>query len=177
MEPVAVGEIVPAQALTPAGRAVLVESGLRLCGSLHAMGYRGYLSADAVLTPAGEIVFTETNGRISGSTHLHISIGARVLDAAHRGRRVLLQRGGWAVPSFATAVERLKDADLAFDREAGLGVVLVSDLMPDGTLAYCVVAEDLESAQTLNRQLIRLFDVTSPAQVARVDVGDPVSSR
>ena len=161
MEPVAIGEIVPAQALTPASRTFLVESGLRLCRSLHAMGYRGYLSADAVLTPAGDIVFTETNGRISGSTHLHISIGARVLDAVHRGRRVLLQLSGWAVPSFAAAVERLRDADMAFDRETGLGVVLVSDLMPDGALSYCVVAEDLESARALNHRLTGLFDVAT----------------
>lgn len=170
MEPVAIGEIVPAQALTPASRTFLVESGLRLCRSLHAMGYRGYLSADAVLTPAGDIVFTETNGRISGSTHLHISIGARVLDAAHRGRRVLLQLSGWAVPSFAAAVERLRDADLAFDRETGVGVVLVSDLMPDGTLSYCVVAENLESARALDRRLTGLFDLA--AQGSTVDAGD-----
>ncbi|MEO6501128.1 MAG: peptide ligase PGM1-related protein [Jatrophihabitantaceae bacterium] len=174
MEPVAVGEIVPAQALTPANSAFLVESGQRLCRSLHAMGYRGYLSADAVLTPEGDIVFTETNGRISGSSHLHISIGARVLDAAHRGRRVLLQLGGWATPSFAAAVERLRDAGLAFDRQTGLGVVLVSDLMPDGTLSYCAVAEDLESARTLNRQLVGLFDEAAASRAAGVDEAIPV---
>jgi hypothetical protein len=173
MEPVAAGEIVPAQALTPASRAFLVESGLRLCRSLHGIGYRGYLSADAVLTPAGEIVFTETNGRISGSTHLHTSIGARVLGAAHRGRRVLLQRRGWAVPSLAAAAERLREAGLAFDRETGSGVVLVSDLMPDDTLGYCVVAEDREMAVMLNRELTGLFAVAAATGVPRSDLSDP----
>ena len=129
MAPVPIGEMVPAQSLTPAARSTLVEAGVRLCGALHAIGYRGYLSTDAVLTPNGEVFLTETNARMSGSTHLHAAIHARVLDTPHRGHRVALELHDWAVPSFAAAVERLTGAGLAFTRDTGLGVVL--DLRSD----------------------------------------------
>jgi hypothetical protein len=154
MEPVVVGEMVPAQA--PAGAAMdrLVAAGRSLCRSFRAMGYRGYLSTDAVLTPDGEVVFTETNGRLSGSTHLHTVIGPRL---APRAPRVLLERSGWAVPSFTAALERLAGVGLAFDPAAGTGVVLTSDLMPDSTLTRCVVAEDAESARAIDQRVTDLF--------------------
>lgn len=157
MEPVAVGEVVPAQALTAAGRATLVDAGRRLCRAYGAIGYRGFLSADAVLTPAGEIVFTETNGRLSGSTHLHTVVRARLVAEEHRDRRVLLERRGWAVPSFSAALERLTGAGLGYDQHTSTGVVLTSDLTPDGTLTYCVVAEDLATAKANAGRLTALF--------------------
>jgi hypothetical protein len=166
MEPVAVAQVIPAQALTPVTRATLLAAGQRMARAVHAMGYRGYLSTDAVLTPAGEIFITETNGRISGSTHLHIAIEDRVLDAAHRGRRVLLEHYGWAVPSFVDAVERLTDAGLGFDRHTGTGVLLTSVLMPDRSVTYCVIAEDLESARAIERRLRALFVDTELPSVA-----------
>jgi hypothetical protein len=162
MEPGPIGEIVPAQALNPAGQAALVDAGMRVCRVLHLMGYRGYLSTDAVLTPGGEIFLTETNGRMSGSTHLHVVIHRRLLDTVHRGRRVALELHDWPVPSFAAAAERLSAAGLAFDRSTGSGVVLTSDLMPDGTLTYCVVAEDIDSARAVQREIAALAGAGEP---------------
>jgi hypothetical protein len=159
MEPVAVGEVVPAQALTDAGRATLVDAGRRLCRAYGAIGYRGFLSTDAVLTPAGEIVFTETNGRLSGSTHLHTVVRARLVAEEHRERRVLLERRGWAVPSFSAALERLTGAGLGYDQHTSTGVVLTGDRTPDGTLTYCVVAEDLATARATADRLTALFTV------------------
>lgn len=169
MAPVAVGQIVPAQALTAATRSKLVESGLRLTTAVHAMGYRGYLSTDAVLTPTGEIFITETNGRLSGSTHLHAVLDERVLAPEFRGRRVLLERFGWTVPSFAAAVERLGSAGLDFAVETGVGVVLTSDLRPDRSVSFCVIAEDLESARTIERRLTVLLAEAEPDGVQLAD--------
>lgn len=166
MEPVVVGEIIPAQALTDEAADTLVAAGRKLCGAFRAMGYRGYLSTDAVLTPAGEVVFTETNGRLSGSTHLHAVVRSRLVPEPYRGRRVLLERGGWSVPSFTSAVERLDEAGLGFDPRTGTGVVLTSDLMPDCTVTPCVVAEDAESARTVERRVTALF-TASPSLTDR----------
>jgi hypothetical protein len=157
MSPVPIGEVVPPRALTGAARTKLVEAGMRLSDAYHAIGYRGYLSTDAVLTPAREIYFTETNARMSGSTHLHVVINGRLLDPAHRGRRVVLELHDWTVPSFAAAAERLVRAGLAFDKGTGTGVVLTCDLMPDQTVAYCVLAEDLEAAEAVQRRLLEEF--------------------
>lgn len=161
MEPVVVGEVVPAQALTPTTRDTLVGNGRRLAQAYRGIGYRGYLSTDAVLTPAGDIVFTEVNGRLSGSTHLHTVIGARLVDPAHR--RVRLERTGWPVPSFTAAVDSLAEAGLAYDPVTSTGVVLTSDLLPDHTVVHCTVAEDLAAAVAVQRRL--------PTLVAHLDRG------
>lgn len=154
MEPVAIGEIVPALAPTEAARAELVNEGARLGRCVHTMGYRGYLSTDAVLTPAGDIVFTETNGRMSGSTHLHTVIRERLLTAAQRPDRVLLERRGWTVPSFAAAEQWLTRNELGFDPATGTGVLLTSDRVPDGTVTYCIVAPDLAAATAVAGRLM-----------------------
>ncbi|HTZ45031.1 MAG TPA: peptide ligase PGM1-related protein [Jatrophihabitans sp.] len=157
MAPVAVGQVVHGPTVTPRVRADLLAAGRPLLAALHAIGYRGVLSTDCVLTPAGDVVITETNGRISGSTHLHVSIEARVLAPEHRGRRVLVERFGLPVPSFGAAAERLAATGLGFDRRTGTGVLLTSDLAPDGTVSYCLVAADLPATLAMRERLAGLF--------------------
>ncbi len=157
MSPVPIGEIVPPQVLSQAARDILVSGGTALASAYHAIGYRGYLSTDAVLTPSGELFFTETNARMSGSTHLHVIVNDRLLAGEHRGRRVVLELHDWVVPSFAAAVEQLAGAGLAFDKGTGTGVVLTSTLMPDRSVAYCVVASDLAAARTMQARVLSLF--------------------
>ncbi|GAB3143266.1 hypothetical protein GCM10027290_19410 [Micromonospora sonneratiae] len=158
MEPVAVGEIVPAQSIGPDVRDRLVAAGRRLCEPIRVLGYRGNISTDAILTPDGEIVFTETNGRITGSTHLHTVVGGRLLGDGYRDRRVIMERGGWAVPSFTGGLEQLTAAGLAYDPATRTGVILTSGYLPtDGSVVYCVVAEDLASVRNYERRLADLL--------------------
>jgi Pre ATP-grasp domain/PGM1 C-terminal domain len=156
--PVVVGVVSPAPALTPSTLAELVDNGRRLCEPFRVMGYRGVISPDAFLTPQGELLFSETNGRITGSTHIHTAIGERLVGPEYLGSRVLLERGGWKVPSFGAAVDRLVAAGLAFDPVTRTGVVLVGDFQSaNGTVRYCVVADDLESVDASERRLMTLF--------------------
>ncbi|MBB4962468.1 preATP grasp domain-containing protein [Micromonospora polyrhachis] len=158
MEPVAVGEIVPAQSIDPQVRDRLVVAGRRLCEPIRGLGYRGNLSTDAILTPEGEIVFSETNGRITGSTHLHAVIGARVVGANHRDHRVIMERGGWQAASFTGALEQLTAAGLAYDPATRTGIILTSCHVPaDDTVVYCVVAEDLAAVREYQRRLAALL--------------------
>lgn len=167
MEPVAVGEIVPAPMLTEAAHTELVNESERLGHCVHSMGYRGYLSTDAILTPTGDIVFTETNGRMSGSTHLHSVVRERLLTAAQRPHRVLLERdGGWTVPSFAAADQWLTRNDLRFDPVTGSGVLLTSDHLPDDTVTYCIVAPDLAAATAVASRLVSASRSTDMARTA-----------
>ncbi|HEU5270989.1 MAG TPA: peptide ligase PGM1-related protein [Jatrophihabitans sp.] len=169
MSPMPVGEIAPAQALPAAARTVLIEAGTRIARAFQAIGYRGFVSTDAVLTPSGQIFITEANARMSGSTHLHVVIRDRVLQTAHRDSRLLLEIHGWSVPSFAAAVARLAGTGLAFDRETGIGVMLTTDQMPDGTVTYCVVAEDLRSAKAIEGRLSTLFAFATDESATAVD--------
>ncbi|MFJ9606205.1 peptide ligase PGM1-related protein [Kitasatospora sp. NPDC101176] len=158
MQPVVIGEITPPVTPDPATLAELVDQGARLCESLRTIGYRGTVSADAVLTPKGEIYFHETNGRLTGSSHLHDAYVGRLLRPEHRGSRYLLELAGLKVPSFAGAVAAIGDAGLAFDARTGTGVVYSCDFAPaDGSVMYCVIAEDPEAARTLEARLLALF--------------------
>jgi len=158
MDPVAVGEIVPPPSLASDVEGRLIAGGRQLCESFRVLGYRGNLSADAILTPAGDVLFTETNGRITGSTHLHTVVRDRIIGADYRKKRIIVERAGWPVLSFSAAVARLAAAGLGYDPVHRTGVMLTSDRMPDdGTLTYCVVAEDLESAQDQEHRVAALF--------------------
>lgn len=173
MEPVAFAQIVHGDLITSEVASKLLEAGRRLTTAVHGLGYRGYLSTDALLTSAGDIVLTETNGRLSGSTHLHVVVDRRILAPEHRGRRVLLERFGWAVPSFAAAVECLNTAGLGFDPSTGTGVLITSDLLPDRSVNFCAVEQTLCAAQDLERLVLALFDPADANADAAAPAGHP----
>ncbi|WP_395293558.1 peptide ligase PGM1-related protein [Kitasatospora hibisci] len=158
MDPVVVGEITPPVTPDAGVRAELVEQAARLCESLRVLGYRGTVSADAFLTPKGELYFSETNGRLTGSTHLHDALFARLVGAGHRADRVILELAGLHVPSFPEAVAAVERAGLAFDPRTRTGVVFSADFGPaDGSVMYCVVAEDAAAARAAESRLLALF--------------------
>ncbi|GAA1270867.1 hypothetical protein GCM10009665_68940 [Kitasatospora nipponensis] len=158
MDPVVVGEITPPITPDAATLAELVDLAGRLCESLRVLGYRGTVSADAFRTPDGELYFSETNGRLTGSTHLHDALFARLVGAEHRARRVILELAGLAVPSFPAAIEAVRRAGLDFDPRTRTGVVFSCDFaVADGTVMYCVIAEDAERARAVERELVALF--------------------
>lgn len=158
MDPVVVGEIVPASVtLPPAAMTELVEGGRRLCEAYRALGYRGTISADAYRTPAGEVRFCEANGRITGSTHLHTVMRARLVGPALGARRVFLS-GECPAPPFPAAARALAEAGLAFHPAAGTGAVLVNHFGPAaGLVLYCVIAEDVTGAREQQRELTALL--------------------
>ncbi|WP_441246920.1 peptide ligase PGM1-related protein [Kitasatospora sp. McL0602] len=158
MDPVVVGEITPPVTPDAGVRAELVDQAARLCESLRVLGYRGTVSADAFLTPDGELYFSETNGRLTGSSHLHDALFARLVGAGQRAHRVILELSGLAVPSFPAAVDAVRRAGLGFDPQTRTGVVFSCDFAPaDGTVMYCVIAEDADRARALERRLTTLF--------------------
>ncbi|MDX3228653.1 peptide ligase PGM1-related protein [Streptomyces sp. ME19-01-6] len=156
MAPVANAQVIPAPGLTAEQLTVLVEEGRRLCLPLHAMGYRGRLSADAVVTPDGAVLFTEYNGRVTGSTHMYRVLGEHVVGQDYPRRRVVMERVGWQVPSFDAAAERLTAAGIAYDRETRTGVLL-NTAFSGGDVWYCVVAEDVEAARRYEDVVSTLF--------------------
>lgn len=161
MAPLAKAQVVPAQGLKPDTAAELVEHGRRLCVPLHAMGYRGRLSADAVLTRDGELLFTEYNGRVTMSTHTYAVVGARLAGLEHTHDRVVVERiwpDGWSARSFASAVSALTEAGLAYDPSTRTGVVFSSALdLRDHSIMQCVIAEDMNRAAAYERRLEELF--------------------
>ncbi|WP_441247700.1 peptide ligase PGM1-related protein [Kitasatospora sp. McL0602] len=152
--------------LTPPGldadlQAELIEGGRKVCAPLHAMGYRGWLSADAIITPDRQVLFTEWNGRITSSTHSYHVLGEVVVGPGYDKDRVLLTNvwpRGWATPSFEAMRAAVAGAGLAYDPATRTGVLIVSgyDAVRQGA-TYCTVAPDLDEAWEVNQQLGELF--------------------
>jgi len=155
MAPVFDGVVIPVPGLAPDELGVLVDSCRSLCEAFRAFGYRGTMSVDGFLTRDGEVLLNETNSRVSGSTHLHDVIGPRIIGRPHVGRRVMFERGGWAVPSFGAAAGLLSDSGLAYDPDTRTGIILICDFTSvDGTVRYCVVAENITAAREVERKLL-----------------------
>jgi hypothetical protein len=153
------GQILPAPDVPPAGLHSLREGGRRLSAGLHAIGYRGPLSADAILTVGGDVLFTEYNGRITGSTHIYDVIGRRVVG--DMSDRVLVERQGWSATSFDAAVQTLRRTGLAYDSAKRSGVVLVSALnSTTGMVSYTVVAGNVDEAYEVERRLDEVSPTT-----------------
>ncbi|MDT0345445.1 preATP grasp domain-containing protein [Streptomyces litchfieldiae] len=160
--PMAKAEIIPAPGLKPDTVAALLEGGEQLCRPLHAMGYRGLLSADAIVTPDQELYFTEYNGRITGSTHIYEIVGRHIVGPDYAENRVLLEIDGWQVPSFQEGVDLLRTSGLGYDRTTRTGVMLVMAFNPSvDSIRYVVVARNLDSAYEQARELEALTG-TSP---------------
>jgi hypothetical protein len=157
-------QIIPAD-LDPETLDRLIQGGRRMCVPLHAMGYRGMLSADAIVTPDRQVLYTEWNGRLTGSTHTYFILGDKVVGKDYASDRVLLEHvwpQGWATSSFQSTVDRLTAAKLAYDPATRTGVIVVSayDKEHQGVM-YCVVAPDIDMAWDVNDELNSLFATDS----------------
>jgi hypothetical protein len=153
------GQIIPVPDISPSGLRSLHQGGRALSCALHAIGYRGRLSADAILTGSGDVLFTEYNGRITGSTHIYDVIGRQVVG--DMSDRLLVERQGWAASSFDAAVRTLERTGLAYDAARRSGVVLISAHNPTTDMVgYTVVAGSVEEAYAVERELDELSPTT-----------------
>lgn len=155
MSPVFEGVVIPIPDAAPDVAAAMVDRGRRLCEAYRAMGYRGTMSVDGIETADGQVLLNETNSRFSGSTHLHDMVARRVVGARRVTGRTMYEKGGWQVPSFGDGVSLLAESGLGYDPERGGGVILTCDFArADGTVRYCVVANDFVDAKEIERKLL-----------------------
>ncbi|MFL4909786.1 peptide ligase PGM1-related protein [Streptomyces sp. MMS24-I2-30] len=158
MKPVLNGLIVPAPSAELPAFPGFLEAVRRLCRPIHAMGYRGIVSIDAIVTPDRNILINEFNCRTGGSTHIH-RIGERVVGDDYFEQRVLVELRRCTFPPFATTVQALADHGLAYDPESRTGVLItVDDNSASGGFGeYCVVARDAAHARELEQAVAELL--------------------
>ncbi|MFD3547921.1 peptide ligase PGM1-related protein [Streptomyces sp. NPDC058655] len=163
MKPVLNGLIVPAPSADLAAFPDFLRAARQLCAPLHAVGYRGIVSIDAIVTPDGNILINEFNCRTGGSTHIH-RIGERVVGGDYFEDRVLVELRRCSFPGFTATVEALAAAGLGYDHTTRTGVLItVDDGSQDGGFGeYCVVGESLHHAEALEERVTRLFAELAP---------------
>ncbi|HWH00540.1 MAG TPA: peptide ligase PGM1-related protein [Pilimelia sp.] len=158
MKPVLNGLIVPAPSATLPAFPGFLDAARRLCTPLHAMGYRGIVSVDAIVTPERDILINEFNCRVGGSTHVHL-IGERLAGADYETNRVLVELRRCAFPPFPQLRDALARSGLAYDPRSRTGVLItVPDDRPyGGSGEYLVVATDAEQARRMELAVAELF--------------------
>lgn len=126
-----VEELNPASPKHPHARDLLVQEGRRLANLYYEIGYRGYLSADAIIGSNGEVLFTEVNARFTGSTHLY-EVMQRLPWTKEIGvRRVVLQTE-FTTNSLETFLTTLEANGLLYDPESGSGTIALTPPLGHG---------------------------------------------
>lgn len=159
--PLAASQTIPFPDIESEHGADLVRGGRTIAEAYRAMGYRGYLSADAIVTPSGQVLFTEANARITGSTHIYVGIGERLIGADYAKSRYLIDRiwpETWRAESFSAALTALGDAGILYDEQLQEGVVLCSPLdRRDNTIMHCIVTTSPEKGASRHDMLEKIF--------------------
>lgn len=157
-EPVLNGHIWPAPTSELSSFGGFLEAARKICTPIHAMGYRGIVSVDAIVTPNQDILINEFNCRVSGSTHAY-HIGERLVGGDFLTERVLVEQRCCNFPPPVVAVQALEESGLAYDHATRAGVVMtVEDNSENGGFGeYCIVAESTDHATQLEMALTDLF--------------------
>ncbi|MBO0879999.1 MAG: hypothetical protein J2P17_06450, partial [Mycobacterium sp.] len=158
MMPIINGLIVPSPSSDLPAFPEFLEQTSRLCRPIHAMGYRGTASIDAIVTPDRDIFINEFNCRVGGSSHIH-HIGERIVGGNYLRDRVLIELRRCTFPPFAALERMLADHGLAYDRGSRTGVLItVNDAAPAGSSGeYLVVAETMAAAEEIELSVAQLL--------------------
>ncbi|GAA3756688.1 preATP grasp domain-containing protein [Salinactinospora qingdaonensis] len=175
-------QIVP---LRSGNRRQLVGDATRLAQAYQALGYRGYLSTDALLQNDGRIIFTEVNAQVSGSLHIYQVIAHSIVWADAAPQRLVVEYHvppHWSVPSFDVFLQAIDDLGVAYDPRSRRGVIVsmpIIALEPDrARFVFCIAYDTDEHRRHVYALLDERF-TTNPASqtIAPVHVTAPSSSR
>lgn len=125
----------------------LISEGRRLANIYRDIGYRGFLSADAILTPENEIIFTEMNCRIGGSLHIYEAIANYLVRANDEPIRTVTQHHSpitWKIGRLEEVFKTISACGVAYNKETRKGVIIALPIMLEvgGFLSFCVVYEN-----------------------------------
>lgn len=136
--------------------------GERLAKIYHGIGYRGYLSADAIIDKNGELTFTEVNARVSGSLHIYDSIGRRVVETTRIPERTVVQYHSplhWVSVDFNEFLTATEELGCLYDPEARKGVLISLPILQEvgGFVSFCIVYENENEVQETYKKLDAKF--------------------
>lgn len=153
-------QTVPLRALTDEAHERLLAGGRRLAEIYRAVGYRGFLSADAIVDEAGAVRFTEVNAQVSGSAHLYEAIAHTVVDVwrtPHRSVSEYHWPATWARVGFAEFLTASEQLGHGFDPVERTGTLLSTPFDEVRGLVFCVVYEHDEQRDAIYQALDARF--------------------
>lgn len=139
-----VEERAPLRGVSDEVQAKLICYGERVAHLYHTIGYRGYLSADALVNEDEDLIFTEMNARIGGSLHIYDSIAGRVVKATQEPQRTVVQYHSpkhWKPVDFKGFLTALEKIGCKYDPEHRKGVLVSLPILPEvgSFVSFCIV--------------------------------------
>lgn len=155
-------ETAPLRGVTNEVRSKLLMYAERASIFYHAIGYRGYLSADAIVDEEGELIFTEMNARISSSLHLYDSIARRIVDVDRDPERTVFHcqsPNNWAPLGLTEFLSAVEEIGCIYDPELRKGVIVHLPILLDvgRSVAFCIVYETESEKQEIYMKLDTRF--------------------
>ncbi|WP_369228655.1 hypothetical protein AB5J52_49515 (plasmid) [Streptomyces sp. R39] len=127
----------------------------KIAKAAFTLGYRGYMSVDAIFSADGHLLFNEVNARSGGATHIH-HIGERIIGSDYMNR-CLLVGNGLAEADFPDLSLHLYNYGLSYDRRRRAGVILTSDITRGGLFEYCVTADSSEECRDIEYRFLGIL--------------------
>ena len=137
----------------------LVNEGQRIAEFYRNLGYRGYLSADALYDKGGSIWFTEVNARIGGSPHIYQGIDKKVVCTNQSPHRIVTQflfNSAWKLQNTKEVLRAFQNSGFTYQPETRLGIVLatppihITDVKP---FLFCIAHELDKNPQMVYERL------------------------
>lgn len=157
-------QIVPLRGVDPAIHDRMVVLGTRLAEAYRAVGYRGYLSADAVVDADGHVIFTEVNAQVSGSLHIYDVIAHRIIDTSAQPERSVVEHHvppTWAVADFDDFVGAVRELGCGYDPASRSGVIVSMPIIPlqvnRAQFLFCIAYGTEEEWQSIYQRLDERF--------------------
>jgi hypothetical protein len=154
--PILSGLIMPS-AVPPYQLASFIADATELARLCCDLGYDGLVNIDGIVTGSGTVIINEFNGRIGGCSHIH-----RILEAVagpRYGDRLVTVSHSRSISLSIDQVFGLLDGRaLAFDRDAGRGIVVTGeDAAGSGHLEYLSIAPSRAEAMRLEAEFEALL--------------------
>jgi len=176
-------QVVPLRGISHDVRQRLLEGGARLAEAYRALGYRGYLSADAIVTADGHVLFTEVNAQVSGSLHIYKVIGHGIVGVAELPHRNVVEYHvppSWAVPDWDTFASTVEELGCSYDPATHSGVIVSMPIIPLvaglAQFVFCIAYATEQERRTLYGRLDEKFNkVPAGVYSASQRVGIPTA--
>jgi hypothetical protein len=174
-------QVVPLRGVARDVRQQLAAGGSLLAGAYRALGYRGYLSADAIVTAAGRVLFTEVNAQVSGSLHIYHAIAHGIVEVNETPYRKVVEYHvppTWAVADWDTFMSALEDLGCGYDNATRSGVIVSMPIIPMvenlAQFVFCIAYGTEHERWDIYRRLDQRFAVNPPGAYSASDrVGVP----
>jgi len=174
-------QVVPLRGVSEKVREQLLQGGERLAEVYRALGYRGYMSADAIVTASGRVVFTEVNAQVSGSLHIYQVIAHRIVGTASTPERSVVEYHvppTWAVRDFDAFLAVIEEFGCGYNPATRTGVIVSMPVIPlevnRAQFVFCVAyATDADRQAVWDQLDARFAVVPASAYSASDHVGVP----